>query len=72
MTARRILANLVALVRRDKVERDLDDELKAYLAASAEDLTRRGMPRDDAVRAFEHCDNVIFEGFDPTNLRPGK
>jgi glycerophosphoryl diester phosphodiesterase len=27
--------------------------------------------RDDAVRAFEHCDNVIFEGFDADGLRAG-
>jgi hypothetical protein len=51
VTARRIVANLLALVRRDKAEQDLDDELQAHLEASAEDLMRRGMSRDDAVRA---------------------
>jgi glycerophosphoryl diester phosphodiesterase len=25
--------------------------------------------REDGVRALEHCDNVIFEGFDPVTLR---
>ena len=48
MTARRILANLAGLVRRSKAEHDLDDELQAYVQASAEDLMRRGMPRDEA------------------------
>jgi hypothetical protein len=26
---------------------------------------------DEAVRALEHCDNVIFEGFDASTLRGG-
>jgi hypothetical protein len=25
--------------------------------------------RDEAMRALEHCDNVIFEGFDASKLR---
>jgi len=25
--------------------------------------------REDGVRALEHCDNIIFEGFDPMTLR---
>jgi predicted permease len=48
---RRLVAGLVALVRNRQVERDLDDELRAYLHASIEEKTRGGMDRDAAVRA---------------------
>jgi putative ABC transport system permease protein len=45
---------LRALVRRDRLERDLDDELAFHLAMREEDLARSGLrdPRHVAVRQF--------------------
>ena len=48
---RRILAGLVALVRRRHTERELDEEVRGYLEAAIDDHMRRGMTRDAAVRA---------------------
>jgi predicted permease len=47
----RAIAGLVALVRRRRVERDLDEELHAYLEAAIDENVRAGMPHEDAVRA---------------------
>jgi putative ABC transport system permease protein len=41
---------LRALLRRDAVERDLDDELRDHLEREVERLTREGLARDDAER----------------------
>jgi putative ABC transport system permease protein len=51
MWLRRILGGFNALFRKRQVERDLDDELRAYLEASIGDRIRAGMTRDDATRA---------------------
>jgi predicted permease len=48
---RRILAGFVALVRRRTVDRELDEEVRGYFEASIADRMRRGMTRDEAVRA---------------------
>jgi predicted permease len=48
---RRILAGLFALVRRRRTERELDEEVRGYLDAAIDDRMRRGMTRDEAVRA---------------------
>ena len=48
---RRLLAGFVGLVRRDRMARDVDEELRAYFEASIEEKMRGGMPVDDARRA---------------------
>jgi predicted permease len=48
---RRIVAGFLALFTRARMERTLDEELRAYLEASIEDKMRTGMPRQAAVRA---------------------
>jgi predicted permease len=48
---RRFAAGLAALLRRRRADRDLDDELRAYLDAAAEDKIRAGLPRAAAVQA---------------------
>lgn len=47
----RFLAGLRALIRRNRVEQDLDEELQTYLDTAVEARTAAGMPRDQAVRA---------------------
>ncbi|MGH7678644.1 MAG: ADOP family duplicated permease [Gemmatimonadaceae bacterium] len=44
-------AGLRSLLRKDDVERDLDDELRHYLAMATEKNVRKGMGRADAERA---------------------
>jgi putative ABC transport system permease protein len=47
---RRLVSGLRALLSRGRVERELDDELHAYLDAAVEQKIASGMSRDDAVR----------------------
>src|SRR5262245_27552572 len=46
----RLAAACRALIQRKRIDRELDDELQAYLEASTEALVRDGMTRDDAAR----------------------
>jgi predicted permease len=46
-----LLRGLQALLRRDRVDQDLDAELAAHLEMETEENQRRGMPRDEARRA---------------------
>jgi predicted permease len=48
---RRLIGGLKALFRSDRVEQELDEELRDYLEASIEARTRAGMPREKAIRA---------------------
>ena len=48
---RQFAGGLRAIVRRSRVERELDDELRAFLEAAIEDEMQRGATREDAVRA---------------------
>jgi predicted permease len=48
---RRIAAGFNALFRGPQAERELDEELRAYLEASVEQKMRAGMAREDATRA---------------------
>ena len=48
-----LLDGLRGLFRKGRVERDMDDELREYLAASASDKMRRGMSPADATRAAQ-------------------
>src|SRR5713101_2412414 len=48
---RNVAAGLRALWRREHAERELDEEVRAYLEMAAEEKMRRGMSRTDAVRA---------------------
>ena len=51
MPTRRLLAGLKALLRSRRVERELDEELRAYLETSVEEKIHAGMDRGDASRA---------------------
>ena len=48
---RRAIAGARALIRWRRVERELDEELRAYLDASVDAKIRGGMARDEAIRA---------------------
>ena len=50
-TFRRLAGALAAFVRRDRVEAELDEELREYLEALVEAKVRAGLTRDDAIRA---------------------
>ena len=47
----RLVAGIVALVRKNRVARELDDELKEYLDMAIDEKMRRGMSREVATRA---------------------
>ena len=49
--ARRVLAGIGALVRRDQVEQDLDEELQTYLEAAIDRYVVAGLTREAAMRA---------------------
>jgi macrolide transport system ATP-binding/permease protein len=46
-----IAAGLQSLLRRKRTEQELDEELSAFLEMAAEEKTKRGMSREDALRA---------------------
>ena len=48
---RRVIGGLKAMFRSERVEQELDEELRAYLEASIEERTRAGVGRAEAVRA---------------------
>ena len=48
---RNIASGLRSLFRRDQVDRELDDELRAYQEMAAEEKMKQGMNRKDALRA---------------------
>jgi putative ABC transport system permease protein len=47
----RLVSTIAALLRKDRDERDLDEELRTFLEADVDERMRSGMSRDDAVRA---------------------
>ncbi len=48
---RNLAGGLRALLRKQQAEREMDEELRAYLDAAVLEKMRRGMTREDAVRA---------------------
>jgi predicted permease len=48
---RRIIGGFSALLRRDRLERELEEELQGYLESCIEEKMRAGMGREDAARA---------------------
>lgn len=56
VTPRRLAQRLLALVRQNRLERELDDEVQAHLDLAERDALARGLPpaeaRDEARRAF--------------------
>ena len=48
---RSVIAGAKALARRERAERELDEELGAYLEAAVEEMMRSGMSREEATRA---------------------
>jgi putative ABC transport system permease protein len=47
----RLVGGFAALFRKNRIEQDLDEELRAYLEASIDEKVRAGLSREDAVRA---------------------
>lgn len=56
MTIKRMLARLIALIRRDRIERELNDEVRAHLELAEHDALARGLDptaaRREALRQF--------------------
>jgi hypothetical protein len=48
---RNIAAGLQALFRKERVEGELDEEVRAYLEMAIEENMKQGMSREDALRA---------------------
>jgi predicted permease len=48
---RRVIGGFNALFRKQRVEQELDEELRAYLETSIEEKMRGGLAREDAIRA---------------------
>jgi predicted permease len=48
---RNLMSGIKALFRKEQRNREIDEELCAYIEAAAEEKMRRGMPRDAAERA---------------------
>ena len=48
---RNITSGLQSLLRRDQVDRELDEELRAYQEMAAEEKIKEGMSRKEAFRA---------------------
>src|SRR5215471_16446506 len=46
----RVRSSLHAMARRSRMEREMDAELRFHIEAFAEDLVRRGVPREEALR----------------------
>ena len=49
-SAVRLRARLGTLLRRSRLERDMDTELRFHVESYAEDLARSGVPREQALR----------------------
>src|SRR5215471_11934331 len=49
-----------AVARRSRMEREMDDELRFHIEAYADDLVRRGLHREEALRRAR----VEFGGFE--------
>ena len=47
----RLIGGLRGLLRRTRVEQELDEELRAYLETAVDQKVSAGMSRDDALRA---------------------
>jgi hypothetical protein len=48
---RNMAGGLGSLFRKERVERELDEELRTYLAMAVEEKMKQGMSREDALRA---------------------
>jgi DNA gyrase/topoisomerase IV subunit B len=48
--ARRLLARLIAYFRRNALDRDFNAEIDAHLDLAVDELTRSGLPADEARR----------------------
>ena len=48
---RNIVRGLEALFRRERVEREMDEELRAYVEMAIEEKVQQGMSREEAARA---------------------
>src|SRR5215469_16396173 len=48
---RNIVRGLEALFRRERVEREMDEELRSYVEMAIEEKVRQGMSREEAARA---------------------
>ena len=50
MTPRRLLHSLAALVRADRLDRELDDEIRGHIDLAERDAMARGLSPEDARR----------------------
>ena len=48
---RNIVRGLEALFRRERVEREMEEELRAYVEMAIEEKVQQGMSREEAARA---------------------
>ena len=64
---------IVGLIRRGRLEREMDDEIQSHLAMQAEENERRGMAAEDARlaarRSFGNVDGVKEQHRDKHRLR---
>ena len=62
---RNLAGGLRGLFRKKQVERELDEELREYLEAAVSEKMRRGMSREEALRAARMgLKHATFFGFD--------
>lgn len=73
MTMHRLLARLLALLRRDRLERELDDEIIAHLELAERDARARGLDpvaaRREAMREFGGLDQMKEHHRDDRSVR---
>ena len=48
---RRLICGFKALFRNQRIERELDEELRAYRETAIDEKVRTGMAREEAIRA---------------------
>src|SRR5437899_1414950 len=70
---RNITSGLRSLFRKERVDRELDEELGAYLEMEAAEKMRQGVSRKDALREVHPYDLRLASSFPPLpspNRRP--
>ena len=65
---RNITSGLRSLFRKEQVDRELDEELRAYQEMAAEDKMKGGMSRKEAFRAVRLERGSLEVGKDPERI----
>src|SRR5580658_10248942 len=68
---RTILSRWVAMFRRNKLDEELDDELRAHLEVAAEENRKRGMSEEEARRAAMREFGGVTQVRETVRLRQG-